>query len=112
VRHGTRPFSTALMFAKDSSLPFDVSPLRALPYALDSKGRPAAADGDRVKLAETLKGCREKAVDSPVFQLVQEFPKPDLAHLKTDVFRKTPVNPMVPTRRSPAQGGTTAGSAR
>jgi transposase len=25
---------------------------------------------------------------------------------------KTPVNPMVPTRRSPAQGGTTAGSAR
>ena len=35
VRHAVRPWSTVLLFAEGGSqLPFDVAPLRALPYSL------------------------------------------------------------------------------
>src|SRR5262245_24689045 len=38
VRHASRPWSTVLLFAEGGRLPFDVAPLRALPYRLDSGG--------------------------------------------------------------------------
>src|SRR3954454_12638401 len=39
VRHAVRPWSTALLFAQASGqLPFDVAPLRAIPYSLDAEG--------------------------------------------------------------------------
>src|SRR5215469_17539724 len=40
VRHAVRPWSTVLLFAKDSGqLPFDVAPLRAMPYQLTTEGK-------------------------------------------------------------------------
>ena len=39
VRHAVRPWSTVLLFAKDSGqLPFDVAPLRSMPYQLNTEG--------------------------------------------------------------------------
>jgi hypothetical protein len=88
VRHGIRPHSTVLIFGKGMRLPFDVAPLRGLPYAIDAMGVPETPEIDRKSLADRLITCRDPVEDSPLFQLVTDWPKPDLAHLKTDSFRK------------------------
>ncbi len=87
VRHALRPHSTTLMHAAEHRLPFDVEMLRSLPYRLGPGGVPAAPADDRAALAARLSGCRQAATDSPVFQLVQDLPVPDVKRLKTDVFR-------------------------
>jgi tetratricopeptide (TPR) repeat protein len=87
IRHGIRPHSTVLLFAKGMRLPFDVAPLRALPYMIDAQGAPNAVDADRNALAARLIECRNPVEDSPLFQLVSDFPRPDIARLKTDTLR-------------------------
>jgi hypothetical protein len=87
LRHAVRPASTVLMFAeRGGQLPFDVGPLRALPYALGPDGRPSRLAADLAALSERLKAARAQTTDSPVFQLVEGFP--DIQRLKTDVFRE------------------------
>jgi len=86
LRHAVRPWSTVLLFAEGSGqLPFDVGPLRALPYRLGPDGKPADLARDRQALTARLQEARAKATDSPAFQLVEHFP--DIQRLKTDVFR-------------------------
>lgn len=86
VRHATRPQSTILLFSGTSRLPFDVAPLRALPYAIDKRGRPARVNETRRALTQRLLSAKESHdKDSPVYQLVEGFP--DIQRLKTDVFR-------------------------
>lgn len=92
LRHGIRPATTVLLFAGAERMMFDVAPLRALPYQLGPDGRPAdvetARDGLR-KLLEAAKAQQgEPYTDSPVFQLVDGYSAPDIALLKTDVFRE------------------------
>src|SRR5687767_14980773 len=41
LRHAVRKATTVLLFAEGGRLPFDVGPLRALPYRLTSDGVPA-----------------------------------------------------------------------
>jgi len=88
IRHGVRPHSTVLVFGKGMRLPFDVAPLRALPYAIDEWGTAAAIDADRDALAARLIECRNPVEDSPLFQLVSDWPRPEIARLKTDSFRE------------------------
>ena len=88
VRHGIRPHSTVLIFGKGGRLPFDVAPLRAIPYGIDANGAPETPNEDRKVIAARLVESREPVDDSPLFQLVTDWPKPDLAHLKTDAFRE------------------------
>jgi tetratricopeptide (TPR) repeat protein len=88
VRHALKPWSTVLLFAEGGRLPFDVAPLRALPYRLTSEGRPDNLEGSRVKLVQALRAARDARTDSPVFQLVDGLPAPQLDHSKTDVFRE------------------------
>jgi hypothetical protein len=86
VRHAVKPATTVLLFAADGArLPFDLAPLRALPYHLGSDGKPRAVEEDRTKLAQMLAAAKAGAVDSPVYQLIEGFP--DVQHIKTDVFR-------------------------
>src|SRR5258708_4369222 len=40
IRHAVRPWSTVLLFAEGSRLPFDVAPLRGLRYPLTETGVP------------------------------------------------------------------------
>lgn len=87
IRHALRPASTVLIFAEDARLPFDVAPLRALPYATQADGTvedPAAA---KTAIAARLEVAKKKDTDSPLFQLVEGMPEPDIKRLKTDVFR-------------------------
>ena len=93
LRHAVRPWSTALIFADGGRLPFDVGLLRALPYKLGPDGGPASAATDSEALAKHLIAARQEAqdnvkpaTDSPLYQLVEDYP--NLAHEKTDVFRK------------------------
>ncbi|CAN5362494.1 hypothetical protein BH24GEM3_BH24GEM3_14900 [soil metagenome] len=86
IRHAVRPFTTVSLFAGSSRLPFDVAPLRALPYRLTASGMPDDVEETRNTLVTRLRAAREApAEDSPIFQLVEDFPKVD--HTKTDVFR-------------------------
>ncbi|HJT48825.1 MAG TPA: TRAFs-binding domain-containing protein [Nitrososphaeraceae archaeon] len=89
VRHAVRPQSTVLLFAKDSGqLPFDIAPLRAMPYQLTTEGKTANTEITKMELVKRLedaKVAQNSAIDSPIFQLVEGFPEID--HTKTDVFR-------------------------
>jgi tetratricopeptide (TPR) repeat protein len=81
-----------LLSAEAGKLPFDVAPLRTLPYSLEADGKPANADAAAAALTlllkEALNHHGEPALDSPVFQLVEGYAPPDISHLKTDVFRE------------------------
>lgn len=92
VRHAARPATTLTVFATRQRIPFDVNYLRGLPYELgEHNGFEAEqATALRTAVADRLTDLRRKAaesapVDSPLFQLLGEW-KPDLAHLKTDLF--------------------------
>lgn len=86
VRHAVRPHSTVLLFgAGRGQLPFDVGLLRALPYQL-AGSEPSNTEADRAALANRLNAARRGDVDSPLYQLVDGYPK--IAHEKTDVFRE------------------------
>jgi tetratricopeptide (TPR) repeat protein len=85
IRHAVRPYSTVLMFASGTRLPFDVQLDRALGYPLSAAGGPAGGDATRRQLTERLISARDAAVDSPVIQLVEGYP--DIDRLKSDVFR-------------------------
>ena len=86
LRHAIRPASTVLLFAQGlGQLPFDVAPLRALPYQLGTDGKPSANHTDLQSLTKKLQDVRKMMTDSPVFQLVEGFS--EIKRLKTDVFR-------------------------
>lgn len=87
VRHTARPWSTVLLFAEGTRLPFDLSPMRAIPYRLSRAGTPAESAEDRKVLAAALQQARDRMADSPLFQLVDGLAPPDISRLRTDVFR-------------------------
>ena len=88
VRHAVRPYSTVLVSADIKSIPFDLAPDRVLPYALDRAGRPIAVERNREALTGSLKAARKAHTDSPVFQLIDDLPRPQIDRLKTDSFRE------------------------
>jgi hypothetical protein len=91
VRHAVRPWSTVLIYAQSGGrLPFDLAPMRALSYAINSEGtiddnNAEAAKAALVKRLEEAKRAQSAGIDSPLFQLVEGYPTVD--HTKTDVFR-------------------------
>lgn len=87
VRHAVRPHTTIPVFRTKSRLPFDVTYLRAIPYATDSSGTPAKAEEVKALIQARLRDAREAKADSPVFQLIQDYTPPDVDHTKTDTFR-------------------------
>ena len=88
IRHGVRPHSTVLLSCRGSRLPFDIASMHSVRYTLDSAGVPVAVDADRQALATHLRECRNPVEDSPLFQLVTDWPRPDIARVKTDAFRE------------------------
>jgi len=92
LRHGIRPATTVLLFAGTERMLFDVAPLRAMPYQFGLDGKPSDLDAARAGLSKLLDAARTQqdgpSTDSPVFQLVDGYSPPDIARLKTDVFRK------------------------
>jgi len=87
IRHGVRPYSTVPLAGRGMRLPFDVAPLRTIFYDVDNFGYPVNPDEVRLMLTERLEGCRNPVDDSPFYQLLADFPRPNIQRLKTDVFR-------------------------
>lgn len=92
IRHAVRGWSTVLLFSKGGSqLPFDVAPLRAMPYTLTPQGAPADVPAMKAALVERLRKARADAVqdpiaDSPLYTLVDGYPD-KVDHSRTDTFR-------------------------
>ena len=90
-RHSVKPSTTVALFGRHLTRPFDVDFLRALPYDLGENNRfgPEEAKALREALASRLKSAREQAPgDSSLYQFLQSFQRPELAHTITDVFRE------------------------
>lgn len=87
VRHAVRPCSTVPIYAEGPRLPFDVAPMRAMPYRLTKRGQPADVENSRSALANLLREARNCVTDSPVFQLVEGLKPAPIDHAKTDIFR-------------------------
>ena len=87
VRHAAKPHTTILLYAAGhGQLPFDVAPLRAIAYELGGDGTPAQAGQARRELtARLVKGKSRVTLDSPLYQLLDDYPS--VSHEKTDVFR-------------------------
>ena len=88
VRHAAKPRTTVLLYARGQGrLPFDVSPLRAMPYDVGPDGRPANPELLCEELAKRLELSKSRIdSDSPLYQLLDDYP--NLSHEKTDVFRE------------------------
>jgi tetratricopeptide (TPR) repeat protein len=88
VRHAVRPHTTVLVYnAGGQRLPFDVAPLRAIPYQVNRKGAVQDIPETIEVISERLNDARNPVNDSPLYQLLDGISPPDLARLKTDVFR-------------------------
>jgi len=81
IRHAVRPRSTTVIFRDGTRLPFDLAPLRGLPYRMDAPQEAAET------LAERLREAKQAHDDSPVYEMLDGLPRPEIAHIKTDVFR-------------------------
>ncbi|RYG89410.1 MAG: DUF4071 domain-containing protein, partial [Alphaproteobacteria bacterium] len=70
------------------TLPFDIALLRGCPYSLDSSGRPANAEADIQAVIKRLRHADEDPHDdSPLFNLIEDMPRMEADHKKTDLFR-------------------------
>lgn len=89
VRHAARPRSTILICADVGHLPFDVGLIRAIQYELDASGALTNPDGVREALVEHIEvAISEEVVDSPLFQLLDDYPGVSLPHEATEAFRE------------------------
>jgi hypothetical protein len=89
IRHAVRPWSTILIGVEGERLPIDVAALRTLHYAVDDAGNPAAdrLEGSTKDLAGLLRSARAGSKDSPIYQLLDYLPTPQVDREKTDIFR-------------------------
>ena len=87
VRHAAKPHTTVLMFAEGSGqLPFDVAQLRAIPYTVSADGQPSDVATFQALLTKRLVDARNPTHDSPIYQLLENYP--DIDHTMTDIFRE------------------------
>jgi MAP3K TRAFs-binding domain len=88
IRHAMRPSSTVILFAEGTTLPFDIALLRGVAYRLGDGGAPLEPESCRAKLVTQLRAARANPHDdSPLFQLIQDMPRFEVDHSKTDSFR-------------------------
>ena len=89
VRHAARPHHTLSVFASDTSLPFDVRPLRSYPYSLDESRNLSALEADKAGITKWLQDAKAKPkTDSPLIQFFDELTPQLISQEKTDVFRE------------------------
>jgi tetratricopeptide (TPR) repeat protein len=90
IRHALRPRSTVILFVEGTVIPFDIALVRGISYRTDGKGEPVDAQGPIAAIADQLGAARLSSHDdSPIFQLIDDLPRWEIDHTKTDVFRQT-----------------------
>jgi hypothetical protein len=89
IRHAVKPRSTVIVFAEGTILPFDVAPLRGLPYRIDANGLPVDPASAAAAITQRLRRAQQEwHDDSPLFQLIDDMPRINVDHAKTDIFRE------------------------
>jgi hypothetical protein len=84
--HRQMSFTQRLTTFLQCVLPFDVVPLRALPYRVSPDGKPVDVKATIELLSSRLlEARRSTAPDSPIFQLLADYP--NLRPEKTELFR-------------------------
>jgi tetratricopeptide (TPR) repeat protein len=90
IRHALRPRSTVILFREGTVLPFDIVLVRGISYKTDGSGEPIEAEPTIAGVAAQLREARSNPHDdSPIFQLIDDLPRWEIDHTKTDVFRST-----------------------
>lgn len=88
IRHAIRPRSTVILFAEETTLPFDIALLRGCPYRLDDSGKPCNTEADMQAVIKRLQHAGEDPHDdSPLFNLIDDMPRMAVDHEKTELFR-------------------------
>jgi tetratricopeptide (TPR) repeat protein len=93
MRQSVRPGTTLAIFAANQAPRFDSSCLPTLRYELGPNNCFTSREADllrrslEARLLELGKPAVEMGADSSPLQLLNGFPSPDIARLKTDVFR-------------------------
>jgi hypothetical protein len=92
IRHAVKPFTTVSIFEANTKLPFDVAPLRALPYNFEA--------GEVVDCAQKIKNlsdiirinldAQQAQTDSPISEMIPAYIFPELNTLQTkaDSFKE------------------------
>jgi len=89
VRHAARPHHTLSIFSENTTLPFDVRPLRSYPYKLDKNQKLSQLDIDKKAITKWLVEAKKKpTTDSPLFQFFDDLTPQSISHEKTDIFRE------------------------
>ena len=90
IRHALRPRSTVIIFLEGTVLPFDIALVRGIGYRADASGEPVNSQIAIKAITKQLCEARGNPYDdSPVFQLIDDLPRWEIDHTKTDVFRKS-----------------------
>jgi tetratricopeptide (TPR) repeat protein len=90
IRHALRPRSTVILFREGTVLPFDIVLVRGIAYKADGAGEPVEAEVTIKAVAAQLVEARGNPHDdSPLFQLIDDLPRLEIDHTKTDVFRQS-----------------------
>ena len=90
IRHAAKPFTTVPILANVSALPFDVALVRAVTYQLENgKLTETSAQQLQSQLAKRLRAAIDGVAvnDSPLFQLIPNFPGIDLPDDVTETFK-------------------------
>ncbi len=89
VRHAARPHHTLSIFSENTTLPFDVRPLRSYPYKLDKNQKLSQLDIDKKAITKWLvEAKKQPTTDSPLFQFFEDLTPQNISHEKTDIFRE------------------------
>jgi hypothetical protein len=86
IRHAVKPFTTVVIFEKNTKLAFDAAPLRAFPYEF-TDGAVVNAEQQIDALSGLIKinlDAQKAQMDSPIGQLITNYKFPDLDYLQED----------------------------
>ncbi len=86
IRHAVKPFTTVVIFEKNTRLSFDVGPLRAFPYEF-TDNTVTNLQEQTAALAGLIKinlGTQKGQLDSPIGQLIAKYRFPDLDYLEEE----------------------------
>ncbi len=90
IRHSVRPWSTVPIMAEGGRLPIDVDALKTVFYKIGPDGLPSAEFVQTTSntISRMLREAKTGGLkDSPIYQLIDYYPQPQLDHEKADIFR-------------------------
>ncbi|HRN55386.1 MAG TPA: TRAFs-binding domain-containing protein [Agriterribacter sp.] len=93
IRHAVKPYTTVSIFEANTRLPFDVAPLRALPYSFEAGEVLNCAQKIR-DLADIIRinlDAQQAQPDSPISEMIPSYIFPELNALQANAgsFMKT-----------------------